>query len=157
MTTTDTDATAHSLPNVREQRPLGYWLRHIDGAIDASFRALLAEQGLNRRSWQVLNTIACGPLTVAEVDETMAAFIGPAEPTMRPHVDAFAARGWVLTDEGGQITLTETGTAAHRRADAATGRQRAEMMSCLSAEEFTQLMTLLQRLAGHLDELAAKD
>lgn len=49
-----TDLT--QLPDVREQRPLGYWLKHIDGAIEESMGRLFAADGLNRRGWQVLNT-----------------------------------------------------------------------------------------------------
>ncbi|MGW3041034.1 hypothetical protein ACWC9T_13575 [Kitasatospora sp. NPDC001159] len=70
-----TSATTAGLPDVREQRPFGYWLRHIDGAIEQSMARLFAADALSRRGWQVLNTVACGPLSTAGVDETMAAFL----------------------------------------------------------------------------------
>lgn len=75
VTAMPTSATTAGLPDVREQRPFGYWLRHIDGAIEQSMARLFAADALSRRGWQVLNTVACGPLSTAGVDETMAAFL----------------------------------------------------------------------------------
>ncbi|MGW2378283.1 hypothetical protein [Kitasatospora sp. NPDC001683] len=118
---------------------------------------LFAADALSRRDWQVLNTVACGPLNAAEVDETMAAFLSPDEPTMRPYLDALAARGWSAVDANGAIALTAQGRAAHQRISAQVADLRTRMMSCMTPEEVTALTTLLKRLAGHLDTLAATE
>ncbi|MGW3209295.1 MarR family winged helix-turn-helix transcriptional regulator [Streptomyces sp. NPDC001135] len=149
-----TDLT--QLPNVREQRPLGYWLKHIDGAIEESLGRLFATDGLNRRGWQVLNTISYGPITIAELDETMAAFLSADEPTMRPYVDRFIERGWAHTADDGAVALTGEGRRAHQRVAEQSGALRVRMMECLSSEEHTVLMELLQRVATHLDALAVE-
>ncbi|MFE5587602.1 MarR family winged helix-turn-helix transcriptional regulator [Kitasatospora sp. NPDC056531] len=146
-----TDVCA-ALPNVREQRPLGYWLRHIDGAIEQRMARLFAADALRRRDWQVLNTVACGPLTVAEVDETMAAFRTADEPTVRPYLDGLATRGWVRIDPDA-VALTDEGRAAHQRISAQAAALRKQLTACVTPEEFTTLTTLLQRLAAHLDTL----
>jgi DNA-binding MarR family transcriptional regulator len=158
MTTTMTTSTADDgLPNVREQRPFGYWLRHIDGAIEQHMARLFAADGLSRRDWQVLNTVACGPLGAAEVDATMAAFLGPEEPTMRPRLDALAARGWARTGEDGTVALTEDGLAAHRRISGQVAELRRRIAAGLTPEEFRTLTSLLQRTAAHLDTLDTLD
>lgn len=143
------------LPNVREQRPLGYWLKHIDGAIEESFGRLLAADGLTRRSWQVLNTLSYAPITVAEVDETMAAFLSGDEPTMRSYVDQFAERGWMHVTDTDVVALTDEGKRVHQRVSERVGAERVRMMECLSPEDYQVLMSLLQRVAAHLDALAA--
>ncbi|MFF7020036.1 hypothetical protein ACFY97_03290 [Streptomyces klenkii] len=55
-------------------------MKHIDRAIEQSLGRLFAADGLNRRAWQVLNTISYGPISIAELDETMAAFLSADEP-----------------------------------------------------------------------------
>ncbi|MFG2736313.1 MarR family winged helix-turn-helix transcriptional regulator [Streptomyces harbinensis] len=149
-----TDLTQVS--STREQRPFGYWLKHIDGAIEENMSRLFAMDGLNRRGWQVLNTISHGPVTVAELDDTMDAFLSADEPTMRPCIDRFAERGWTSTADDGAVTLTEEGRRAHQRVAEQTGVLRDRMMQCLSPQEYRVLMELLQRVATHLDALAVE-
>ncbi|RVU20924.1 MarR family transcriptional regulator [Streptomyces antnestii] len=146
-----TDLT--QLPDVREQRPLGYWLKHIDGAIEESMGRLFATDGLNRRGWQVLNTISYAPITIAELDETLAAFLSTDEPTLRPYVDRFIERGWAHAADDGSVALTGEGRRGHQRVSEQVGALRVRMMECLSSEEHTVLMELLQRVATHLDAL----
>ncbi|MFI0715022.1 MarR family winged helix-turn-helix transcriptional regulator [Streptomyces inhibens] len=144
------------LPNVREQRPLGYWLKYIDGAIETRFDRLFADDGLTRRGWQVLNTVSYGPITVAEIDETMAAFLSGEEPTMRPYVERFAELDWVRVTDADGLALTEEGKRTHQRVSEQAGTERVRMMECLSHEDFQILMDLLQRIATHLDGLATE-
>ncbi|CAL9538796.1 MarR family winged helix-turn-helix transcriptional regulator [Streptomyces sp. enrichment culture] len=143
------------LPSVREQRPLGYWLKHIDGALTENMDRLLAADGLDRRAWQVLNTLSYGPITVAALDETMTAFLSADEPTTRSQVERFVERGWAGQAGDGRVTLTEEGRRAHERASERARALRMRMMECLSADEYGVLMELLQRVATHLDALAA--
>ncbi|MFF2507772.1 hypothetical protein ACFVTY_31060 [Streptomyces sp. NPDC058067] len=82
------------LPDVGEQRPLGYWLKHLDGAIEESMGPLFATDGLNRRGWQVLNAISYAPITIAELDETLAAFPSPtSRPCARTSTGSSSAAG----------------------------------------------------------------
>ncbi|WP_067824033.1 MarR family winged helix-turn-helix transcriptional regulator [Nocardia inohanensis] len=141
------------LADVRAQRPLGYWLRQLDESIEAALDRLLAADDLDRRTWQVFNTISYGAITLGEVDYTMSAFRSEAEPTMRPHVDRLIARGWVDLTAVEVVTLTPAGRAAHERISAATGELRLRMMDCVSPDEHAVLMELLQRIATHLDGL----
>lgn len=137
-------------PDARTQRPIGYWLRHIDGALDANLGRLLAADGLTRRGWQVLNTLSYEPVTIAGLDRTLDAFVSPGEPTMRPQVERLAELGWARLD-GDTAELTEEGVLAHRRVRDAIGVQRARMIECFTPDEFASLMEMLQRFAAHLE------
>ncbi|MFD0275205.1 hypothetical protein ACFVHB_15060 [Kitasatospora sp. NPDC127111] len=97
-----------------------------------------------------------GPITVAALDETMAAFLSADEPTVRPHVERFVDRGWAQVAGDGSVTLSEEGRRAYERVSERPERVRVRMMECLSADEHEVLMELLQRVAGHLDALAAE-
>ncbi|MFJ9825591.1 MarR family winged helix-turn-helix transcriptional regulator [Streptomyces sp. NPDC101160] len=145
-----------AMPDVRKHRPLGYWLRHIDGALEDTMARLFAADGLTRRGWQVLNTLSYEPIALPDVDATMAAFLTADEPTMRPYVDELVARGWAHRTDDELIALTAEGREGHRRVAEKTRAFRAQVVECLAPEEHTALMELLQRVAGHLDTLAAE-
>ncbi|MEU8616880.1 hypothetical protein [Streptomyces sp. NPDC048623] len=144
------------MEDVRTQRPLGYWLKHIDGAIDSAMARLFAAEGLTRRDWQVLNTVSHGPVPLPDLDTALAPFLSPADPTVRPRVDALTARGWASLTPDGTVTLTAEGRAAHGRVSTQVGTLRAQVTACLSPEEFGTLMTLLRRVGEHLDTVAAE-
>jgi hypothetical protein len=103
-----------NLPNLREQRPFGYWIKHIDRRIEENFGLLLAEEGLDRRRWQVLNTIAHGPISPDDLDRALAPFVSDREPTMRPHADQLVGRGWAAPAVDGTLTLTDEARPATR-------------------------------------------
>ena len=44
-----------------ESRPIGYWLKHLDGLLEQTFDHVLARNGVRRRHWQVLDTLRGGP------------------------------------------------------------------------------------------------
>jgi hypothetical protein len=57
-----------------ERRPIGYWLKHLDRLIDQAFERALDADGLTRRHWQVLNTLAAGPSTNAALTAALQPF-----------------------------------------------------------------------------------
>ncbi|GAA4638069.1 MarR family winged helix-turn-helix transcriptional regulator [Actinoallomurus vinaceus] len=141
--------------DVRQTRPFGYWVKHIDQRIEEMGRRVLAEEGLNRRLWQVLNTIASGPLGPADLDRTLAPFVSDEEPTMRPYVDELAGRGWVTRTDDGDLALTDAGRDAHARAGERMYAARARVVEGLSSDDYDTLMNLLERIAGNLDAVVA--
>ncbi|WP_370414945.1 MarR family winged helix-turn-helix transcriptional regulator [Streptomyces fradiae] len=139
------------MEDLRTQRPLGYWLKHIDGAIEAAMARLFAADDLTRRGWQVLNTLSYEPITPSRIDETLAPFLSPAEPSTRPYVDALVHRGWARPGPADTIQLTAPGHAAHRRIAEQVTALRSRVTESLSPEEYGTLLTLLRRVADHLD------
>ncbi|MEV6326874.1 hypothetical protein [Streptomyces sp. NPDC051909] len=144
------------MEDVRTQRPLGHWLKHIDGAIEGAMARLFAEEGLTRRDWQILNTVSYEPVPLSRIDESLAPFLSPTAPTVRPRVDALTARGWTVLAPDTTVTLTDEGHAAHRRIAAQVAALRTRITQCLSREEFGTLMTLLQRLGEHVDTVTTE-
>ncbi len=126
-------------------RPIGYWLKEVDRLIEESFVRLLSEEGLSRRHWQALNTIAEGPLPAAEVD----AALEPFEPTVAPVVEDLVARGWVRRS-GDTVGLTDEGRAAHAAVQARVAVNRKIMTEGISAEEYASVINVLERMAGNL-------
>lgn len=126
-------------------RPIGYWLKEVDRLIEESFVRLLREEGLTRRHWQALNTIADGPTPAADVGTALAAF----EPTVAPVVDDLVARGWV-SETGDVLTLTDAGRAAHAMVRERVTASRKLATEGITADEYASTVGVLERMAGNL-------
>ncbi|MBP2321883.1 DNA-binding MarR family transcriptional regulator [Kibdelosporangium banguiense] len=120
-------------------KPLGYWLVHIHQLIENNFERLLTGDALSRRHWQVLNTIAAKPGSLAEIEQAMAHFHDDVRPLIRDFTD----RGWVTPE----YELTAAGREAYDRIAAQVHAERAKVLDGVSPEEYATLMNLLERIA----------
>lgn len=130
------------------ERPIGFWLKRLDGLIDARFEAALAGFGLTRRHWQVLNTVSSGPVTRAEVDAAVAPFLVGAAGDAQQCVDDLVARGWVA--EGSALSLSPAGVAGRGEVAAVVQQQREAVTTGVSREEYARTVATLERMAANL-------
>jgi hypothetical protein len=91
-------------------RPIGYWLKHLDRLIDDSFSRALAADELTRRHWQVLNTLARGPASPAELTQALEPFLRGPAPLAATTVDD-------LISPAGSAAINRTGGSRQRAAD----------------------------------------
>ena len=59
---------------MEQMRPIGYWVKRLDRAIEARFERTLAGHALNRRHWQVLNALREDVRTEGEVERMLEPF-----------------------------------------------------------------------------------
>ncbi|MFE5287206.1 MarR family winged helix-turn-helix transcriptional regulator [Nocardia sp. NPDC056611] len=133
---------------------LGYWLKRIDKTLEDNFAAFLAAEGLLRRHWQTLHTLAGGPLDTAGLDVALSPYLDAHDPTAAPYVGALVDRGWADQDSAGTYALTSEGVAAHAKLWERIRMQRAAATKGLSADDYGVLLDLLQRVAANVDAYA---
>lgn len=133
-----------------DRRPIGYWLKHLDRLIEDTFDRTLADASLSRRHWQVLNTLASGPATSAELTAALEPFTGGDPSVLATVIDALAQRGWVTITAEGRHALTTDGTAAHQRIRQDVVQARRLILSHVTPEEYAQAIDILQRMAAGL-------
>jgi hypothetical protein len=126
-------------------KPIGWWLKHVDGLIESSMDRVLAGEGIGRRHWQALNAIAGGADTEAALDAALAPFGG----TPRVVLDQLRAQHWTQ-EIAGRITLTATGSAARGRLVAAIRDYRGRITEGVSEEQYRTTVETLQRMARNL-------
>ncbi len=131
-------------------KPLGWWLRHVHDLLESSMAHALAAEKLTRRHWQVLNTIADGARTTADVDTTMSPFVAE-EGSMAPKIADLRARGWVTEDE---CALTGDGRAAHARVEERVKKFRVAVTENISDDDYVTTVKTLERCAANLEALA---
>jgi hypothetical protein len=129
-------------------RPIGWWLKHVDRLIEESFERVLAGEGIGRRHWQAVNAIAGGADSREALERALAPFTG-GRPPLRVVLDLLRAKGWI-SEAGGTLTLTPAGAAARGRLVVAVRAARARITEGVSEQEYRAAIATLRRIAQNL-------
>jgi DNA-binding MarR family transcriptional regulator len=132
------------------RRPIGYWLKRIDHQLNTTFEHALATEGLTRRHWQVLNTVATGPTTRTELDTALAPFLADDPHGASRALDDLIARGWVTET----LSLTSEGRTGHASVSERTQQVRRSLMTGISDEEYVRTVDILEQMAHNLEPIA---
>jgi DNA-binding MarR family transcriptional regulator len=133
-----------------DPRPIGFWLRLVDGLIQEQFAKTLDEHGVTRIQWQLLNALAAGPRSVIELDSTIRPFlVAEGDTTSVDHLTELIESGWVDATETG-YELTERGRGARDRLSNVVAGQRTDMAAGVSPDEYSTTVRSLERVARNL-------
>jgi len=131
-------------------RPLGYWLRTVDGLLTHAFAEALDAEGVSRRDWMLLNVVS------GDVDAPgLAARLARKGKRLRSLED----RGWVLEKGDGTWELTDLGRAEKERIGAIVDGIRSRVTGAVGDDAYTQLTGALEAIARELgwDETTAAE
>ncbi|MBF6513209.1 winged helix DNA-binding protein [Nocardia cyriacigeorgica] len=130
---------------------IGYRLKRLDQLIEITFDRLLGNAGMNRREWRTLNTISLGPADEAHLTDALRPFWEGNGESVSDVIAGLAARGWTHRDAEGRYALTPAGRSAHTAAMTEVSGLRERMTAGISAEEFSRMMDVLQRMTVNLE------
>jgi hypothetical protein len=134
-----------------ERRPIGYWLKHLDRLIDQAFERALDADGLTRRHWQVLNTLAAGPSTNAALTAALQPFVEDDAKAVEVVRNDFLGRGWVRNIPDGGLEISEQGRTAHEAAMQRVAETRQALRRGITDDEHVSVIRILQRMASNLE------
>lgn len=133
-----------------DQRPIGYWLKLVDGLIEGRFADVLEEHGVTRRQWQLLNLLRRGSADVERLDAAIAPFLPPGGgESSAEHLTELIESGWVAATAAG-YELTDRGTTAVTRLGEVVDGMRASIADGVSEEDYARTVTTLERMARNL-------
>jgi hypothetical protein len=133
-----------------DQRPIGFWLKLVDGLTDDQFATTLEEHGVTRRQWQLLNVLARGESTVEQLDAAVAPFLAAdSEDTSLDHLSELIESSWVDATPSG-YELTERGRGALGRLTTVVSDQRTVMTTDLTETDYMTTVATLERMARNL-------
>ncbi|MDQ6936383.1 MAG: MarR family transcriptional regulator [Actinomycetota bacterium] len=130
-------------------RPIGYWLKHLDALIEDHFAQALAADGVDRRQWQLLNTLAAEPADRPHLEMALAPFLIDDPTAAARALAALIERGWAQ-DHDGRITMTPDGAVVHRRLEGRVTASRARILDGITAEQYQAVLATLQLMAANL-------
>lgn len=129
------------------ERPIGYWLKHLDRLIeDAAERAFAAEK-LTRRHWQILNVLRQSPQDEAGLTEALSPFWTADAVTLAEVTTDLTTRGWVT----GHYALTAAGEAAHASVAEKVNGIRATFLTGLTDDDYHRTVRALRHMAENLE------
>ncbi|MCF3100369.1 MarR family transcriptional regulator [Streptomyces roseoverticillatus] len=142
-------------------KPIGYWLNRTDQALTRTMDSLLAEYGLTRIAWQVLNVVqdargSRGPGPPVRDHDVLTVLAANADAAaLTAAVEAVLAGGWAARPEPGRLALTCDGRA--RLAEAAERVHAFRELSAagISPEEYRTAVSVLERMTRNLESLPA--
>ncbi|SDQ50178.1 DNA-binding transcriptional regulator, MarR family [Thermostaphylospora chromogena] len=141
-------------------KPIGYWLKHLDNLLERQFDAVLADVGLSRREWQVLNTLSRNPeagVARGEVADALTPFWTDDRSDLDEVVAGLAARGWVRSDADDVIALTGEGRAVHADVAIRVRAVRSAVTEGLTPEQYEETVRVLSIMAGNVEAALASN
>ena len=122
-----------------DRRPLGYWLRAVDGLLTREFATALETEGVTRRDWMLLNVLA-GDVDAPEIRERLA--------RKGKRLRGLEERGWVAQQGDGTWSLTDLGRSEKERIGRIVDGIRARVVGALGDDEaYTALTSTLEAIA----------
>jgi hypothetical protein len=138
-----------------DRRPLGYWLRAIEGPLRENMRGAFATFGVTRREWRTLTTLHAGPASAAEVGAALPPRRNHPDRPHREHrtveqlLDGFVSRGWAALDRG-SYALTAEGERIHNAVLANVQKARATVTAGIPDADYATTMATLERIATNV-------
>ncbi|MFB8235720.1 MarR family winged helix-turn-helix transcriptional regulator [Kitasatospora purpeofusca] len=131
-------------------KPIGYWLNRTDLALTTTMNAMLAESGLTRLTWQVLNVVEADPQsTDTTVLTALTANASAAQLT--DAITAVLADGWAVRPAAEHLALTEDGRARLSRVGERVAAFREASVAGISPEEYRTAVGVLERMTLNLE------
>lgn len=122
-------------------RPLGFWLRLVDGLLTREVGIALEGEGVSGRDWMLLNVLA-GTVDAPGLDERLA---GKGKRLRR-----LEELGWAQEQGDGTWALTDAGREAHARLSEAVHGVRSRVAGAVSSEDYATTLESLEAIAREL-------
>jgi hypothetical protein len=133
------------------RKPIGYWLKRLDQLIELSLDRTLAEDGLSRREWQVMNLLHDAPADEAAIIEALRPFWMPGAVPSNRVIRELENRGWTERDAGDVYRMSERGEAARAAVTERVQSLRNLMTDGLTAPRYAAAVDTLRLMAENLE------
>jgi hypothetical protein len=132
------------------ERPIGYWLKHLDRLIEDAAERAFAEEKLTRRHWQIMNVLRQSPQDEAGLTEALSPFWTVDAVTLAEVTTELTTRGWVT----GRYALTAAGETAHAAVAEKVHGIRATFLAGLKEDDYHYTVATLRHMAENLAQAA---
>lgn len=140
------------MPNDKtsSERPIGFWIKAADRALDATIDAAHRHAGVGRRGWQVLNAVAQAGGTIKS--KALAGIFHPMLSVSETElqVDTLTQAG-MLIRVGDAVELTGQGRETQKHVASAQELVRRKAMQGIDEAEYVTTLTVLKRLVTNLE------
>ena len=135
---------------VTSKRPIGFWIKSADQALDRMGDAIHESDGFTRRRWQVLSLIVRSePVSIDALVEQFRPMLGVGE--VQAELSVLEDRKIIHYHAGG-VSTTTTGADIHRHLEARQITVREKAMQGIDEADYLATLRCLSRIVENLSE-----
>ncbi|BCW07091.1 MarR family transcriptional regulator [Arthrobacter sp. NtRootA1] len=133
-------------------KPIGYWIKRLDAALELQLDATLARVKLSRRQWQTLATLAEGTARPDELDEILRPFWGNDTRLRERELASLVGRG-MITMIDDRLALSELGREKYHEALRYVEAARQDLSMGIGIDEYAMALSVLERMSLNAERL----
>ncbi len=134
-------------------KPIGYWIKRLDAALDIQLDRTLAQIKLSRRQWHTLGTLSGGAMLPDQLEETLQPLWGGDTRLRERELAALVGRGLItMIDE--RLTLSERGRDTYHEAQRLVENARQDLSMGIGIDEYAMALSVLERMSLNAERLA---
>ncbi|WP_433560707.1 MarR family winged helix-turn-helix transcriptional regulator [Nocardia sp. CA-151230] len=131
-------------------KPIGYWLNRTDHAFTTHMNLMLAEFGLTRICWQVLNVVAdTAEATDTDIHTVLAANADRA--VLDAAIATTLADGWTTRPGPARVALTDDGRHRLTQVTDRVAAFRTLSMHDITDDEYRTAVSVLERMTRNIE------
>ncbi|UOD79893.1 MarR family transcriptional regulator [Paenarthrobacter ureafaciens] len=134
-------------------KPIGYWVKRLDAALEAQLDHTLARMRLSRRQWQALNTLAEASMLPEELEEALQPFWGEDVRLRERELAALVGRG-MITMIDDRLVLSGKGRETYHQARRLVEETRNDLSVGIGIDEYAMAVSVLERMSRNAERLS---
>ncbi|MFJ4168648.1 MarR family transcriptional regulator [Paenarthrobacter sp. NPDC089714] len=134
-------------------KPIGYWIKRLDAALEVQLDSTLARVKLSRRQWQTLNALSETTMKPDELHEVLSPFWGTDVRLRERELASLVGRG-LITMIDDRLTLSDRGRETFHQAQRLVEEARLDLSMGIGIDEYAMAVSVLERMSLNAERLA---
>lgn len=134
-------------------KPIGYWIKRLDAALEVQLDRTLARIKLTRRQWQTLATLAEHSMLPDQLEEALQPLWGGDIRLRERELAALVGRG-MITMIDDRLALSERGREKYHEAQQLVEDARQDLSMGIGMDEYAMALSVLERMSLNAERLA---
>ncbi|MGR0159645.1 MarR family transcriptional regulator [Paenarthrobacter nitroguajacolicus] len=134
-------------------KPIGYWIKRLDAALEVQLDATLARIKLTRRQWHTLGTLSEGAMLPDHLEDILLPLWGGDVRLRERELAALVGRG-MITMIDDRLALSERGREKYHEAQRLVEDARQDLSMGIGIDEYAMALSVLERMSLNAERLA---
>ncbi|NWL13148.1 MarR family transcriptional regulator [Paenarthrobacter nitroguajacolicus] len=134
-------------------KPIGYWIKRLDAALEVQLDSTLARIKLTKRQWHTLGTLSEGALLPDQLEDILQPLWGGDVRLRERELAALVGRG-MITMIDDRLALSERGREKYHEAQRMVEDARQDLSMGIGIDEYAMALSVLERMSLNAERLA---
>ncbi|MET3903625.1 MarR family transcriptional regulator [Paenarthrobacter sp. 4246] len=134
-------------------KPIGYWIKRLDAALEAQLDSILARIKLSRRQWHTLSVLSEGAMLPDQLEEFLHPLWGNDIRMRERELAALVGRG-MITMIDDRLVLSDRGREKYHEAQRLVEAARQDLSMGIGIDEYAMALSVLERMSLNAERLA---